>query len=227
MKPNNISILLKKDFYGLSRLIVLQSLPLFLLTIIFGFATNKMINIPYIYSLYTNIIPSSAAVVLSFVITYYGIYMEKEERIAEMILTTSLKPVEFLVAKWLLGFISGTIGSYLLLIIYVFLSFERYQELNYQLFWIRPVLISIVFASVGTIIGINSLEKNLVKKLVKFFIVLGIPFGFFLLMMLSVTGLLVSIQENIFNSYIWPTLVMYVVICLILAKKGLDIYNFI
>lgn len=93
-----------------------------------------------------------------------------------MILTTKLKPKEYVFAKWFEGIISGIITGYSYLVIFISLTTSLYAQYGSLDIWVNVILVAIAFSAFSVVLGIMFAKSGILLKILLVLLIAVIPF---------------------------------------------------
>lgn len=145
---------------------------------------------------------------------------DKQIKAAEMVLTSGIKPFEYIFSKWINGVFLGIVTAYTYLIVFTLLTLPLYAQYGNISVWLYVLLISIIFASLGVTLGIIFTKVNLLRKILLIIFLFVLPILLFvLLFIISNTG--------IFLKFLIPILLVYSLLCFFLSVRNVEIKDFV
>lgn len=116
--------------------------------IMYGFTTSRAPEprlLPLLY-LYLNLLPTIAVSIASFRVLA-TIQFERISRTGELLFATPITPLEYLAAIWVVGVISGLVGSYFSMALFIFIAGLRHLHEIPRFIWLQPLLMSVSLVS--------------------------------------------------------------------------------
>lgn len=228
MRASRLQAMMIKEIIAGAPLIAALTLYSVGLATLFGFIARAVprttTGVAYtIWLLLVAILPS-LTLGLTTVVT--AINNEKSHRTAEMVLTTSLTPLEFLFSKWTVAFVAGVVGGFVSLALYTLLTLRSYIDLGEPAVWGYPLVVSFVFSSVGTASAVVSRVKDGIRRAGLYVLVFGVPLALASLTFVM-PGLLPAAQPMCTPGVWWLLLVGYSAFCTFVAVKNLATRDFI
>jgi len=145
---------------------------------------------------------------------------DKQIKAGEMVLTSGIKPFEYIFSKWINGVFLGIITAYTYLIVFTLLTLPLYEQYGNISVWLYVLLIAIIFASLGVTLGIIFTKVNLLRKILLIIFLFVLPILLFvLLFIISNTG--------IFLKFLIPILLVYSLLCFFLSVRNVEIKDFV
>jgi ABC-type multidrug transport system permease subunit len=145
---------------------------------------------------------------------------DKQIKAAEMVLTSGIKPFEYIFSKWINGVFLGIVTAYTYLIVYTLLTLPLYEQYGNISVWLYVLLIAIIFASLGVTLGIIFTKVNLLRKILLIIFLMVLPILLFvLLFIISNTG--------IFLKFLIPILLVYSLLSFFLSVRNVEIKDFV
>jgi ABC-type multidrug transport system permease subunit len=145
---------------------------------------------------------------------------DKQFKAGEMVLTSGIKPFEYIFSKWINGVFLGIVTAYTYLIVYTLLTLPLYAQYGNISVWLYVLLIPIIFASLGVTLGIIFTKVNLLRKILLIIFLFVLPIlSFVLLFIISNTG--------IFLKFLIPILLVYSLLCFFLSVRNVEIKDFV
>ncbi len=150
-----------------------------------------------------------------------------------MILTTKLKPKEYVFAKWFEGIISGIITGYSYLVIFISLTTSLYAEYGSLNIWVNVILVAIAFSAFSVVLGIMFAKSGILLKILLVLLIAVIPFlvlAFYIisnLEYLSSIEILQHLNLDLILEFSLIILTIYALLWLFLSINILKISDFI
>lgn len=145
---------------------------------------------------------------------------DKQIKAGEMVLTSGIKPFEYIFSKWINGVFCGIVIGYTYLIVYTLLTLPLYAQYGNISVWLYVLLIDIIFASLGVTLGVIFTKVNLLRKILLIIFLMVLPILLFvLLFFIKNTG--------IFFKFLSPILLVYSLLCFFLSVRNVEIKDFV
>jgi len=170
---------------------------------------------------------------LSFGIPSNSISQEKRFGVSEMILTTKLKPKEYVFTKCFEGVITGIITGYSYLVIFISLTTSLYKQYRSLDIWVNVILAAIAFSVFSVVLGIMFANSGFLLKILLVLLVAIIPFLILVFYIISNLDYLKSIEIlkhlnlDLISKLSIFILTIYSIPWLFLSIKNLEISDFI
>lgn len=156
----------------------------------------------------------------SLILPFSVLLTDKQIKAAEMVLTSGIKPFEYIFSKWINGVFFGIVTAYTYLIVFTLLTLPLYAQYGNISVWLYVLLIAIIFASLGVTLGIIFTKVNLLRKILLIIFLFVLPILLFvLLFIISNTG--------IFLKFSIPILLVYSLLCFFLSVRNVEIKDFV
>ena len=157
---------------------------------------------------------------LSLMFPFSFLLTDKQIKAGEMVLTSGIKPFEYIFSKWINGVFLGIVTGYTYLIVYTLLTLPLYEQYGNISVWLYVLLIAIIFASLGVTLGIIFTKVNLLRKILLIIFLIVLPILLFvLLFFIKNTG--------IFFKFLSPILLVYSLLCFFLSVRNVEIKDFV
>lgn len=145
---------------------------------------------------------------------------DKQIKAGEMVLTSGIKPFEYIFSKWINGVFLGIVTGYTYLIVYTLLTLPLYEQYGNISVWLYVLLIAIIFASLGVTLGIIFTKVNLLRKILLIIFLFVLPILLFVL-------LFIIKNTEIFFKFLIPILLVYSLLCFFLSVRNVEIKDFV
>ena len=145
---------------------------------------------------------------------------DKQIKAGEMVLTSGIKPFEYIFSKWINGVFLGIVTAYTYLIVYTLLTLPLYEQYGNISVWLYVLLIAIIFASLGVTLGIIFTKVNLLRKILLIIFLIVLPILLFVL-------LFIIKNTEIFFKFLIPILLVYSLLCFFLSVRNVEIKDFV
>jgi len=145
---------------------------------------------------------------------------DKQIKAGEMVLTSGIKPFEYIFSKWINGVFLGIVTAYTYLIVYTLLTLPLYAQYGNISVWLYVLLIAIIFASLGVTLGIIFTKVNLLRKILLIIFLFVLPILLFVL-------LFIIKNTEIFFKFLIPILLVYSLLCFFLSVRNVEIKDFV
>lgn len=145
---------------------------------------------------------------------------DKQIKAGEMVLTSGIKPFEYIFSKWINGVFLGIVTAYTYLIVYTLLTLPLYAQYGNISVWLYVLLIAIIFASLGVTLGIIFTKVNLLRKILLIIFLFVLP-------ILSFVLLFIIKNTEIFFKFLIPILLVYSLLCFFLSVRNVEIKDFV
>lgn len=145
---------------------------------------------------------------------------DKQFKVGEMVLTSGIKPFEYIFSKWINGVFLGIVTAYTYLIVYTLLTLPLYAQYGNISVWLYVLLIAIIFASLGVTLGIIFTKVNLLRKILLIIFLIVLPILLFVL-------LFIIKNTEIFFKFLIPILLVYSLLCFFLSVRNVEIKDFV
>lgn len=145
---------------------------------------------------------------------------DKQIKAGEMVLTSGIKPFEYIFSKWINGVFLGIVTAYTYLIVYTLLTLPLYAQYGNISVWLYVLLIAIIFASLGVTLGIIFTKVNLLRKILLIIFLIVLPILLFVL-------LFIIKNTEIFFKFLIPILLVYSLLCFFLSVRNVEIKDFV
>lgn len=145
---------------------------------------------------------------------------DKQIKAGEMVLTSGIKPFEYIFSKWINGVFLGIVTAYTYLIVYTLLTLPLYAQYGNISVWLYVLLIPIIFASLGVTLGIIFTKVNLLRKILLIIFLFVLPILLFVL-------LFIIKNTEIFFKFLIPILLVYSLLCFFLSVRNVEIKDFV
>lgn len=145
---------------------------------------------------------------------------DKQIKAGEMVLTSGIKPFEYIFSKWINGVFLGIVTAYTYLIVYTLLTLPLYAQYGNISVWLYVLLIPIIFASLGVTLGIIFTKVNLLRKILLIIFLFVLP-------ILSFVLLFIIKNTEIFFKFLIPILLVYSLLCFFLSVRNVEIKDFV
>ncbi len=156
----------------------------------------------------------------SLILPFSFLLTDKQIKAAEMVLTSGIKPFEYIFSKWINGVFLGIVTAYTYLIVYTLLTLPLYAQYGNISVWLYVLLFAIIFASLGVTLGVIFTKVNLLRKILLIIFLMVLPnLLFVLLFIINNTG--------IFLKFSIPILLVYSLLCFFLSVRNVEIKDFV
>ncbi len=145
---------------------------------------------------------------------------DKQIKAGEMVLTSGIKPFEYIFSKWINGVFLGIVTAYTYLIVYTLLTLPLYAQYGNISVWLYVLLIAIIFVSLGVTLGIIFTKVNLLRKILLIIFLFVLPILLFVL-------LFIIKNTEIFFKFLIPILLVYSLLCFFLSVRNVEIKDFV
>lgn len=142
---------------------------------------------------------------------------DKQIKAAEMVLTSGIKPFEYIFSKWINGVFFGIVIGYTYLIVFTLLTLPLYEQYGNISVWLYVLLIAIIFASLGVTLGVIFTKVNLLRKILLIIFLMVLPILLFVLLFIM----------GIFLKFLIPILLVYSLLCFFLSVRNVEIKDFV
>jgi len=157
---------------------------------------------------------------LSLMFPFSFLLTDKQIKAGEMVLTSGIKPFEYIFSKWINGVFLGIVTGYTYLIVYTLLTLPLYEQYGNISVWLYVLLIAIIFASLGVTLGIIFTKVNLLRKILLIIFLIVLPILLFVL-------LFIIKNTEIFFKFLIPILLVYSLLCFFLSVRNVEIKDFV
>lgn len=157
---------------------------------------------------------------LSLMFPFSFLLTDKQIKAGEMVLTSGIKPFEYIFSKWINGVFLGIVTGYTYLIVYTLLTLPLYEQYGNISVWLYVLLIAIIFASLGVTLGIIFTKVNLLRKILLIIFLFVLPILLFVL-------LFIIKNTEIFFKFLIPILLVYSLLCFFLSVRNVEIKDFV
>lgn len=157
---------------------------------------------------------------LSLMFPFSFLLTDKQIKAGEMVLTSGIKPFEYIFSKWINGVFLGIVTAYTYLIVYTLLTLPLYEQYGNISVWLYVLLIAIIFASLGVTLGIIFTKVNLLRKILLIIFLIVLPILLFVL-------LFIIKNTEIFFKFLIPILLVYSLLCFFLSVRNVEIKDFV
>lgn len=157
---------------------------------------------------------------LSLMFPFSFLLTDKQIKAGEMVLTSGIKPFEYIFSKWINGVFLGIVTAYTYLIVYTLLTLPLYEQYGNISVWLYVLLIAIIFASLGVTLGIIFTKVNLLRKILLIIFLFVLPILLFVL-------LFIIKNTEIFFKFLIPILLVYSLLCFFLSVRNVEIKDFV
>lgn len=157
---------------------------------------------------------------LSLMFPFSFLLTDKQIKAGEMVLTSGIKPFEYIFSKWINGVFLGIVTAYTYLIVYTLLTLPLYAQYGNISVWLYVLLIAIIFASLGVTLGIIFTKVNLLRKILLIIFLFVLPILLFVL-------LFIIKNTEIFFKFLIPILLVYSLLCFFLSVRNVEIKDFV
>lgn len=171
--------------------------------------------------------------IVSFTTSISSIAEDKRFGVSEMILTTKLKPKEYVFTKCFEGVITGIITGYSYLVIFISLTTSLYKQYRSLDIWVNVILAAIAFSVFSVVLGIMFANSGFLLKILLVLLVAIIPFLILVFYIISNLDYLKSIEIlqhlnlDLISKLSIFILTIYSIPWLFLSIKNLEISDFI
>lgn len=205
-----------------SKILVLMFFLMFGLG--FGFLYGLIARFTQVSELsYSSSLQATAFLVgglLSLMFPFSFLLTDKQIKAGEMVLTSGIKPFEYIFSKWINGVFLGIVTAYTYLIVYTLLTLPLYAQYGNISVWLYVLLFAIIFASLGVTLGVIFTKVNLLRKILLIIFLMVLPnLLFVLLFIINNTG--------IFLKFSIPILLVYSLLCFFLSVRNVEIKDFV
>lgn len=205
-----------------SKILVLMFFLMFGLG--FGFLYGLIARFTQVSELsYSSSLQATAFLVgglLSLMFPFSFLLTDKQIKAGEMVLTSGIKPFEYIFSKWINGVFLGIVTAYTYLIVYTLLTLPLYAQYGNISVWLYVLLIAIIFASLGVTLGIIFTKVNLLRKILLIIFLFVLPILLFVL-------LFIIKNTEIFFKFLIPILLVYSLLCFFLSVRNVEIKDFV
>lgn len=153
----------------------------------------------------------------SLILPFSVLLTDKQIKAAEMVLTSGIKPFEYIFSKWINGVFFGIVTAYTYLIVYTLLTLPLYEQYGNISVWLYVLLIAIIFASLGVTLGVIFTKVNLLRKILLIIFLMVLPILLFVLLFIM----------GIFLKFLIPILLVYSLLCFFLSVRNVEIKDFV
>lgn len=140
-----IKELVKIDFINGKILLLTYFLMTLFYSLFWGVLT-RLIAMEQMYSISLLSLPLLASILSAFTLSLQNVTNDKKYQTGEMLLTTDLKASEYLLAKWLSGFLAGFCTCLITLSIFLLLTKSLYASQAKMIISSSSVFYSLIFS---------------------------------------------------------------------------------
>jgi len=183
---------------------------------------------PFQFSLYRNMWPLTTALVIPLTFGLAALTLESTNKTVEMVLSTSLKPIEFLFAKWLFAFTFGIIGTYTAMVVFLTFTWKFYLSYSDLSSWLYPIVLTLATSSVSIATAVVQKIQSLSRKLLAYILLFGPAIAIYITQVVQKANPNIqSTTTTNVNAFVWLIVCGYSIFIFVLALKNLDVSNFI
>jgi hypothetical protein len=190
----------------------------------FGFLYGLITRFTQLSEFYYNIYLQQMAFlgggVTALTLPFGFLLIDKQIRAAEMVLTSGIKPFEYIFSKWINGLFFGIVIGYTYLIVFTLLTLPLYVQYGNISVWLYVLLITIIFASLGVTLGVIFTKVDLLRKILLIIFLIVLP-----ILLFSLSFLIKN--TSIFFKFLIPILLVYSLLCLFLSVRNIEIKDFV